>query len=146
MNLWLDDIRDPAEHGHVGWTWVKTYEDAIAALQTGTVERASLDHDLSIKATMGTTAPDEKTGYHVVCWMEENNVWPKVVSVHSANPAGAKRMRDVIGRYTDLRERSGLASGLRFSRPHGVVKLRLIQTVLGRWLRLDGAAWRVRMG
>lgn len=49
MNLWLDDIRDPHDHGAIGYTWVKTAEEAIAALKTGRVRFATLDHDLSVE-------------------------------------------------------------------------------------------------
>ena len=98
MNLWLDDVRNPAEFGYIGWTWVKTAEEAIKLFQTGGVTRASLDHDLSIAATLGY--PDkEDTGYTVVCWLEEHNMWPPGgVSVHSMNPVGAERMRRVINK------------------------------------------------
>lgn len=96
MRLWLDDIRDPAAHGCIGWHWAKTADEAIAALQTGTVIQASLDHDLDIESTLGRPSK-EKTGYTVVCWMEENGVWPeRGVRVHSANPAGKARMEMVI--------------------------------------------------
>lgn len=99
IKLWLDDIRNPELFGHIGWTWVKTYEEAIAYLSSGNVVEASLDHDLDISATLGYPA-DEKTGYDVVCWMEENNVWPtNGVKVHSMNPVGAQRMRKVIEKY-----------------------------------------------
>ena len=102
INLWLDDIRDPTEYGYVGWTWVKTYDDAISLLKTGDVVRASLDHDLSLLATLGY--PDkEMTGYDVVCWMEEFNVWPEEgVYVHSANPVGRQRMELVLKKYNKL--------------------------------------------
>lgn len=102
INLWLDDIRDPVQHGYVGWTWVKTYDAAIALLKTGNVEVASLDHDLSLMATLGY--PDkELTGYDVVCWMEENNVWPsRGCYVHSANPVGKQRMELVLRKYNKL--------------------------------------------
>ena len=87
IRLWLDDVRDPIYFGYIGWTWVKTYEDAVAVLETGDVIEASLDHDLG----------NEKTGYHVVCWMEENNVYPREgAHVHSVNPVGATRMRKVL--------------------------------------------------
>jgi len=94
--LWLDDIRDPAHHGHIGWTWVKTADEAIALLSSGCVRKASLDHDLTISQTIGY--PDnEKTGHDVVCWMEENNVWPPDgVKVHSLNPAGRLKMEQAI--------------------------------------------------
>ena len=95
MKLWLDDVRDPRGYGCIGWFWVKSYEEAVATLKFGDVEEASLDHDL------GYADPKEPTGYDVVCWMEENNVWPKRVSVHSMSPFGAKRMMDVIGRHTE---------------------------------------------
>jgi hypothetical protein len=47
VRLWLDDMRDPAAFGCHGYLWVKDYDQAIAALATGTF--ASLDHDLSIE-------------------------------------------------------------------------------------------------
>jgi hypothetical protein len=98
--LWLDDVRNPHEYGYIGWHWVKTYDEAIAVLETGCVTEASLDHDLSFDASMGLQPPDEKTGYHVVCWMEQHNVWPSGgVKVHSMNPVGKRRMLDVIKRY-----------------------------------------------
>lgn len=100
MILWLDDVREPARHGFVGATWAKTAEQAIRHLATGRVEFASLDHDLSEDASIGRPKPDEKTGYTVVCWMEENGVWPRDgVRVHSMNPAGKQKMQQAIGRH-----------------------------------------------
>lgn len=98
MTLWLDDIREPWKHGYVGADWFKTADTAIAALQTGRYTFASLDHDLSEAATMGMADAKEKTGYTVVCWLEEHpEFWPKDgVKVHSMNPVGARRMREVI--------------------------------------------------
>ncbi len=98
MTLWLDDVREPWKHGHIGADWVKTADEAIAALKTGKYDLASLDHDLSEAATMGAAHPDEKTGYTVVCWLEANpEFWPEEgVYVHSMNPVGATRMRQVI--------------------------------------------------
>lgn len=98
VRMWLDDVRDPAYFGCIGWTWVKTYEDAVQLLATGTVVEASLDHDLDGLSSVGYVS-GERTGYDVVCWMEEHNVWPpEGVHVHSFNPAGAKRMLAVIDR------------------------------------------------
>jgi hypothetical protein len=100
VKLWLDDIRHPAAHGCAGWTWVKTAREAIELLATGSVIEASLDHDLSVQATMGNPAPNEETGYTVVRWMEEHDVWPPGgVRVHSMNPVGRRRMMDVISRH-----------------------------------------------
>ncbi len=98
IDLWLDDLRDPNRHGHIGWTWVKTVDEAIALLETGRVQQASLDHDLTVEQTLGRQSA-EPTGYSVVCWMEREGVWPpKGVKVHSQNPVGRARMQVVINR------------------------------------------------
>lgn len=105
MRLWLDDVRDPANFGCVGWTWAKTADEAIAHLFSGVVERASLDHDLTPAQTLpadGTIKTDgEKSGYDVVCWLEQNpQFWPTGgVEVHSQNPAGIQRMRQVVDKH-----------------------------------------------
>ena len=97
--LWLDDIRDPAKFGFVGATLVTTADEAIEHLKTGQYDFASLDHDLTIEDTLGIPK-GEKTGYTVVCWMDENDCWPeKGVRVHSMNPSGKQRMEAVIYNY-----------------------------------------------
>ena len=101
MKVWLDDVREPWKHGRVGWTWVKNYDEAIELLLTGKVYEISLDHDL-IYPDHYVGSPqhkDEKTGYHVILWMEENSVWPREVHVHTANPAGRGRMLLALDRY-----------------------------------------------
>lgn len=99
--LWLDDVRPPWKHGFVGAEWVKTAEAAITELATGKYDYASLDHDLSEMATIGMAPAGEKTGYDVVCWLEQNpQFWPsRGVRVHSMNPSGAERMRAVISAH-----------------------------------------------
>lgn len=101
--LWLDDVREPWKFGALGWTWATTAEEAIAYLKTGQVTQASLDHDLAPDHYPWTGVPLEQckgTGYDVVCWMEENNVWPvDGTSVHSMNPVGKARMLQVIQRH-----------------------------------------------
>ena len=112
MKLWLDDLR-PAP---VGWHHVFTVQEAMRALETGNVERASLDHDLGACETcMAGRTPEQwleesgstrmphcehfGTGYDLVCWMEETGHWPtEKPTVHSANPVGAARMRQAIDR------------------------------------------------
>ena len=88
MRLWLDDIRNPAWNYEPRiFAWAKTYEEAITLLETGGVTYASLDHDLG----------PGKSGYDVVCWMEEHDVWPvDGVEAHSMNPVGRERMQVVI--------------------------------------------------
>ena len=100
MTLWLDDIREPWKYGYIDAIWAKTADEAIEYLNRGGIDFASLDHDLSEMATIGQPGPNEKTGYTVVCWMEENGVWPeRGVAVHSMNPAGKARMEAVIRKH-----------------------------------------------
>lgn len=107
MKLWLDDIRAPHEHGCLGWAWAKTAAKAITYLRTGEVTEASLDHDLTDEQMVkggffGQVHEDgHKSGYDVVCWLEQHpEFWPiNGVKVHSANPSGAARMRQVINRH-----------------------------------------------
>lgn len=90
INLWLDDRR-PMPAGFD--LHVYTAQAAIAALETGTVERISLDHDLG---------PENETGngYMVAKWIEEAaylNKIPRLTwSVHSQNSVGAASMRAAL--------------------------------------------------
>lgn len=96
MKLWLDDVRDPTKYGAIGFVWVKTAKEAIEKLATGKVTFASLDHDLNEYLSF-ENRQIENTGYNVILWMEEHNVWPEEgVRVHSMNPVGKKRMEQVI--------------------------------------------------
>lgn len=62
------------------------------------MDEISLDHDLTEQATMGF--PDDQTGYTVLQWQEQNHVWPRNgVTIHSQNPAGRKRMEQIVERY-----------------------------------------------
>src|SRR5687768_16473707 len=94
MKLWVDDLRCAPP----GWIWVINVEDAKAVLETGEVEELSLDHDL------GDTNIPERTGYTLVCWMEEKHVtegipFPPICRVHSDNSVGVEKMRKVLQRY-----------------------------------------------
>lgn len=115
FDLWLDDIR-PAP---AGWMHVKTVQQAKEALLTGRVRHASLDHDLGACETcLAGRSPEQwldeshfhsmpncehyQTGYTLVCWMEEMDIWPiKRPTVHSANPVGRQKMRVAISRKYD---------------------------------------------
>lgn len=113
MKIWLDDRRPAPE----GWSWVKTYDEAVHVLRTTSVFAMSLDHDLSACDTcLKVTGVDEyqwlcdgstrckchchKTGYDLVKWMAENDVWPeKKPLVHSDNGPGIVSMTSTIDRY-----------------------------------------------
>lgn len=87
MKLWVDDIRLPPS---AAWYWAKTRDQAVARLEQGGVTVLSLDHDLGDEQGTGNT------GYSVVCWMEENKVFPAQVRLHSANPVGIANMRRAL--------------------------------------------------
>ena len=100
LNLWLDDVRSVPtfiESGLV-WTVAKTADEAIELLRSGNIEFASLDHDLAQehydanKHSLDFESQEfkAKTGWDVMTWMTENNVWPKNgVRIHTGN--GARR-------------------------------------------------------
>src|SRR5580704_7505483 len=109
-DLWLDDDpkRKPPICG-LSWTWVKTYDEAIEALKTGTVEFASLDHDLADEHYVryfaaeyegedyNTTDCKERTGYDVLLWMQENDVWPSEgVRIHTMNNVRKPIMLEMV--------------------------------------------------
>jgi hypothetical protein len=104
FNLWLDDIRDPKKFSKEEWVWAKTANEAIVNLMTGRVAKASLDHDLTQEQMVlggynaRIHADGVKSGYDVVCWLEQNpEYWPKDgVAVHSQNPVGKERMLKVV--------------------------------------------------
>lgn len=94
INLWLDDVRDPTVHSpHYEWVWVKTAPAAIAALETGAVERLSLDHDLGLGDAIGN-------GYTVAKFVEEAAYLGKIRrltwAIHSQNSVGAASMRAAL--------------------------------------------------
>lgn len=102
MKLWLDDIREPpgewvdidtardSEEDLDCWVWVKTSFDALVALNRIKISECSFDHDLG---------EDTTSGYDVVKYMAENDIWPDIVKVHSMNPVGRQNMLQLIKRY-----------------------------------------------
>lgn len=90
MKLWLDDEREAPE----GWTRVYTVAEAYDLVLSDDCTHVSLDHDL------GT---GDATGYTVACIIEDRAhndpdwVIP-VITCHSANPVGRKRIEQVIER------------------------------------------------
>ena len=88
LNVFLDDARPAPE----GWMHVRRPEEAIELLQTGTVERISLDHDLG--------NDEHGTGYDVLLWIEEavaeRGFAPPEISIHSANSSACRKMELAI--------------------------------------------------
>ena len=100
MKLWIDDLRKDPDREWAGvaepegWIWVKTSEDAIGWLRAQRyfqtpLDQISFDHDLG----------GEDTTRKVLTWMIENEYWPKVITVHSANPVGRDWLLGTAERY-----------------------------------------------
>jgi hypothetical protein len=87
LRLFVDDTRIPYSDA---WTLAKTYDEAIDYLQTRDVIEVSLDHDLGL---------DSKSGYEICKWMVENDVWPRAICVHTANPVGRDNMVHLLNKY-----------------------------------------------
>lgn len=87
LNIYLDDVRKAP----VGFTLASNYRQCIRMLEInkGNVEILSLDHDLGAK----------KSGYDVARWMVENNVFPNIIHLHTANPVGRDNMYQLLMRY-----------------------------------------------
>jgi hypothetical protein len=108
--LWLDDLRSPEpmpeveRWDHSSVYWVTTARGAISHLEHIAFDWISLDHDLGITATRDRNGC---TGCDVVLWMIEHETWPSQgIVIHSWNPDGADRMRDMIDRYGPFSRRT----------------------------------------
>lgn len=111
MKLYLDDLRPvPA-----GWTLAKTAPEAIRLLESRLVTDLSLDHDLGCCHQCEADIPGmtecacNGNGYQVACWVEERAVLDPTfpiptILVHSANPAGVRRIGQAIAVIDRIRQ------------------------------------------
>ena len=132
IDLWLDDLRPAPD----GWAHVKTVEQAQEYLRRGVVRGASLDHDLGACSRCYDGMLERwleehghqsmphcdhfGTGYSLVRWMEENDRWPlEKPTIHSANPVGRAKMKEVIEqKFGVTRSRDPTSSGQIVLEPH----------------------------
>lgn len=90
--LWVDDERPAPDES---WDVAKTADEAIKWLYgyrirnidngydpSFMIYEVSLDHDLG----------GDDTGFKVLDWMIEHNVWPKILTIHTSNPPARQRM------------------------------------------------------
>jgi hypothetical protein len=104
--LWIDDRRPvPPEWAFVPHAHVTTAQSALAVLKTGIVTRVGFDHDLGDEIAVGN-------GAMIAREIEEMAFFGQIPrlewSIQSANPAGAKNIRDAMERadtYWDLNRR-----------------------------------------
>lgn len=102
VQIWLDDYRDPKDHGYPDALWCKTYEEWLDFTELNgnpfdQVEYIHLDHDL------GT----ENTGYNALVDIEcmlVDGWWKclKRIYIHTSNPSAANKMmlaKESMARY-----------------------------------------------
>lgn len=95
--LWVDDIRDPRDHGYKGAVWAKTSQEALDMLEKRKWDVISLDHDLGVRS--------ESDGWEIAESLVEKamdgsiNYYPQLYC-HSSNPVGRRRIE---GFYNDFR-------------------------------------------
>jgi len=116
INIYLDDVRGcptppgakegPWARDETSWFVVRTVQRCLEMLSQhkGAVGILSLDHDLGETETLDPDRDRFPTGYDVLCWLEEqvhtdpSYPLPQQILIHSANPSGAARMRQVRDR------------------------------------------------
>lgn len=96
MKLWVDDDDWSGARTPPGddWVWAKTSAEALEHLKTGAVVEISLDHDLG-KNHLG----EDDTTRRLVLWMCENDSFPPIMHVHTANRVGRDWLVSMINRY-----------------------------------------------
>ena len=92
MKLWIDDVRIPPTKEYI---WAKSTNAAIDWLQRfngmGMFDLVDIDHDA------GDFVEDGGDFIKVLDWMEEHGV-NIPIHIHSMNPVGAQRMRQICYR------------------------------------------------
>lgn len=88
IKVWLDDNpeRDPGS----SWNICRSPQEVISILCEQKVDILSLDHDLGL--TEQDPYPREVTGMDVVDWMIQQEVFPRLIGLHSANTPARNRM------------------------------------------------------
>lgn len=95
--LYLDDVR-PAP---AGWEVVRTYDQFVEYItKNGPPDEISFDHDLDdFPYENGVPGVRERTGYDAARWLVENKIRVPKFTVHSMNPSGLKRIKDLMEDY-----------------------------------------------
>lgn len=79
-------------------TYVWTADEAIEAFKKEVFDEVSLDHDLAWQKNMQLPDAGEGSGYDVAIFISKlpKEKRPKMVIIHSLNPAGAHRMGQAL--------------------------------------------------
>ena len=91
--LLIDDVRNEYNVGCSLGAIARNYWTGVECLRIKTWDIVYLDHDLHSYDESGR----EWTGYHVMCFLEENPQFlPKDIICVSSNPSGRARIEQVI--------------------------------------------------
>ena len=96
--LFCDDIRPAPD----GWHLARTVTEAVRVLSGGDVEEVSLDHDISHDIRLGSVHrpfPCEETFEPVARYIAATQCPDLKITIHTANPAGAMRLRGILEDY-----------------------------------------------
>lgn len=116
IKLFVDDIRSCPD----GWHAARTVTEAIRILATQDVKEISLDHDITHAILPGDPAENEKNTYQPVCcpetfepvaWYLKAIEFAGPITLHTANPAGAEKMKSILSGYFDITVRLGQPAG-----------------------------------
>lgn len=83
MNVYLDDLRTCPE----GFVPARNYDECILLLQEAKIRVLSLDHDLDW---------GEPTGYDVVRYMVEHQLYADEIYIHSSSIHGKMKMYQLL--------------------------------------------------
>ena len=92
--IYIDDMRQPLIPGAL---WVKSYDEAIAALIDIT-DLMDIDDSVSLVVDFDHDLGERKTGYDIAKWLIEQSYIGKF-RIHSMNPVGANNIRQLLKHY-----------------------------------------------
>ena len=92
--IYIDDMRQPLIPNAL---WVKSYDEAIAAL-IDTTDLMDIDDFISLVVDFDHDLGEGKTGYDVAKWLIDNSYIGKF-RIHSMNPVGANNIRQLLKHY-----------------------------------------------
>jgi len=88
INLYVDDLKKCPN----GFIVARNYKEAITYLNTCIIDILSLDHDLGAD-NLGNLLP---TGYDIVKYICENNIFAKKIYIHTDNSVGRENMYETL--------------------------------------------------
>lgn len=94
IKLYVDDLRKCPS----GWVLARTVTEAIRLLATQDISAVSLDHDISHSVEVREISRPYPCGetFEPVAWYLKAIGFRGPVTLHTANPVGAEKMRSIL--------------------------------------------------